>query len=113
MLNNNLLHVNVDRHGLVTRRKLLQLAGAGFAGLSGAGILRQFGLHADDMRREGRACIMVFLQGAPSQMETWNPKPGTENGGPTTAIDTAIPGVQFAEYWPKMARLMNDVSCQI
>ena len=110
MPNNNLLHVKLDARGLVSRRKLLQLTGAGFAGLSGAGILRQFGLRADDMRREGRACIMVFLQGAPSQMETWNPKPGTENGGPTTAIDTAIPGVQFAEYWPRMARLMNDVS---
>lgn len=110
MPNNNLLHVNLNRHGLVTRRKLLQLAGAGFAGLSGAGILRQFGLHADELRREGRACIMVFLQGAPSQFETWNPKPGHANGGPTKVIDTAIPGVPFAEYWPKMAALMSDVS---
>jgi Protein of unknown function (DUF1501) len=109
-MNNNLLHVNLNLHGQVTRRKLLQLAGAGFAGLSGAGVLRQLGLHADDMRRAGRACIMVFLQGAPSQMETWNPKPGSDNGGPTKAIDTAISGVQFAEYWPKIAALMKDVS---
>lgn len=109
-MNNNLLHVNLNAEGRVTRRRLLQLAGAGFAGLSGAGILQQIGLHADELRREGRACIMVFLQGAPSQFETWNPKPGHPNGGPTKVIDTAIRGVQFAEYWPKMARLMNDVS---
>jgi uncharacterized protein (DUF1501 family) len=110
MPNNNLLHVNLTRDGLVARRRLLQLAGAGFAGLSGAGWLQTLGLHADDLKREGRACIMVFLTGAPSQMETWDPKPGTANGGPTQAIDTAIPGVQFAEYWPKTAALMQDVS---
>jgi hypothetical protein len=109
-MNNNLLHVKLNAEGRVTRRRLLQLAGAGFAGLSGAGILQQIGLHADELRREGRACILVFLQGAPSQFETWNPKPGHPNGGPTKVIDTAIPGVQFAEYWPQMARLMNEVS---
>ena len=110
MPNNNLLHVNLNRDGLVTRRRLLQLTGAGFVGLSGASWLQALGLCAEDLKREGRACIMVFLTGAPSQMETWDPKPGTANGGPTKAIDTAIPGVQFAEYWPKVAGLMKDLS---
>jgi len=41
-------------------------------------------------------------------METWDPKPGTENGGPTKAIDTKIAGVQFAEYWPKLAAMTGD-----
>ncbi|MFV0443063.1 MAG: DUF1501 domain-containing protein [Planctomycetaceae bacterium] len=110
MLNNNLLSVSLNRDGLVTRRDLLRLSGLGFAGLSAASLLGRIGLSAEQLKREGRACIMVFLNGAPSQLETFDPKPGHENGGQTKAIQTAIPGVQFAEFWPKMATLMRDVS---
>ncbi|REK34939.1 MAG: DUF1501 domain-containing protein [Planctomycetota bacterium] len=110
MPNNNLLNVCLNRDGQVSRRRLLQVAGGGFAGLGGLPFLQRLGLAADEARRNGRACIVVFLNGAPSQFETWNPKPGTENGGPTQVIDTAIPGVPFAEYWPKLAAMMNDVS---
>lgn len=110
MINNNILHVNLNRQGDVTRRSLLKLAGGGFASLAAAGLIRSLGLNAAEMKREGRSCIMVFLSGAPSQMETWDPKPGNINGGQTKAIQTTIPGVQFAEYWAKMAKMTNDVS---
>jgi hypothetical protein len=107
-MNNNFLDISLNRHGLITRRRLLQLSGAGFAGLSGVGILQSLGLSADQIKRQGKACIMCFLSGAPSQLETWDPKPGTENGGPTKAIDTKIAGVQFAEYWPKLAAMTDS-----
>ncbi|MCA8998215.1 MAG: DUF1501 domain-containing protein [Planctomycetaceae bacterium] len=109
-MNNNLLHVNLNREGRVTRRSFLQLAGGGFAAMTSGSLLRSVVLNAAELKRNGRSCIMVFLNGAPSQLETWDPKPGTANGGPTKAIDTKIPGVQFAEYWPKLAQRMNDVS---
>lgn len=110
MVNNNLLHVRLNREGHITRRNLLQLAGGGFAAMTGTGLLRTLGLNAEEMKKSGRACIMAFLSGAPSQLETWDPKPGHENGGPTKTIATAIPGVQFAEYWPRLAKMMADVS---
>jgi uncharacterized protein (DUF1501 family) len=110
MHNQNLLSVSLNREGRLTRRRLLTLAGSSFAGLSAVSLLQKIGLSAEQMRREGRACILVFLNGAPSQLETFDPKPEHENGGPTKAIQTAIAGVQFAEYWPKMAQLMSDVS---
>lgn len=109
-MNNNLLHVNLTRDGRVSRRSLLQLAAGGFASLSGGGLLRSLGLNAAEMKKSGHSCIMVFLSGGPAQTETWDPKPGHANGGQTKAIQTAIPGVEFAEYWPKMAALMKDVS---
>lgn len=109
-MNSNLLHVNLNRHGHVTRRELLRLAGGGFAASAGLGLLNSLGVNAEQIRREGRACIMVFLNGAPSQLETWDPKPGHDNGGPTKAIKTSISGVQFAEYWPRLASSMNDLS---
>ena len=43
-------------------------------------------------------------------METWDPKPGTGNGGPTKAIQTALSGVSIAEHWPRMAKALGDVS---
>jgi hypothetical protein len=110
MLNNNLLSVRLNGQGLVTRRDLLRLSGAGFAGLGAMDLLQRLGLGAEKMKAQGKACILVFLNGAPSQLELWDPKPGHENAGPTKAIQTAIPGVQFAEFWPKMAKMMKDVS---
>ena len=37
------------------------------------------------------ACIILWLQGGPSQLETWDPKPNHKNGGPTKAIKTKTP----------------------
>src|SRR5262249_22765819 len=52
----------------------------------------------------------LFMRGGPSQLETFDPKPGTEHGGPTKAISTAAPGVQIAEHWPKVAAALKDIA---
>ena len=54
--------------------------------------------------------ILLWMAGGPSQFETFDPKPGTENGGPTTAIDTAVPGIQIAAGWEKTAEQMQDIA---
>ena len=79
-------------------------------GLSAASLLGPLGLHAEQIKKQQRACILVWLAGAPSQMETWDPKPGTGNGGPTKAIKTALPGVSIAEHWPQMAKALGKVA---
>ncbi len=79
-------------------------------GLSAASLLAPLGLHAEQIKKQQRACILVWLAGAPSQMETWDPKPGTGNGGPTKAITTALPGVSIAEHWPQMAKALGNVA---
>ena len=79
-------------------------------GLSAASLLGPLGLHAEQIKKQQRACILVWLAGAPSQMETWDPKPGTGNGGPTKAIKTALPGVSIAEHWPQMAKALGEVA---
>ncbi|CAK9033830.1 EF-hand domain-containing protein, partial [Durusdinium trenchii] len=65
---------------------------------------------AAEMRKNGRALILLWMAGGPSQFETFDPKPNHENGGGTRVIDTSIPGVQIAEDWPEMARVMDRVS---
>ena len=95
------LHVNVAADGCMSRRTLLKLSGSA---LAASGLLGQISLHAAELERQQRSCILIWLGGGPSQLETWDPKPGTPNGGQTKAINTAIPGVQIAEYWPKIAQ---------
>jgi uncharacterized protein (DUF1501 family) len=103
--NESCLHLRVGADGGVSRRTFLQLGGAA---LAGSGLLGQISLHADELKKQGRSCILVWLGGGPSQMETWDPKPGTPNGGETKAISTAVSGVQIAEYWPKIAQGMKN-----
>jgi len=67
-------------------------------------------LGAEGLRKRGMACILLYMRGAPSQFETFDPKPGTATGGPTKAIDTAANGVQIAEGWERVAAQMKDIS---
>ncbi|VTR97266.1 DUF1501 domain-containing protein [Tuwongella immobilis] len=105
-LNDVQLTMNPD--GLVSRRSFL---GAGMlAGLSGLSLRERLRAAGPELRKRDLSVILLFMQGAPSQFETFDPKPGTPTGGPTKGISTSIPGVQIAEYWPKMAAMMNRVA---
>ena len=53
--------------------------------------------------------IRIWLPGAPSQIETFDPKPGRPNGGKAKAIDTAARGIQISEYMPQTAKQMKNI----
>ena len=57
-------------------------------------------------------CIMLFLVGGPSQLDTWDPKPDApdEIRGPFRAIDTKVPGIRVSEVFPRLAGIMDKVS---
>jgi len=50
---------------------------------------------AEAVRRKKKQVLFVWLDGAMSQLESWDPKPGTETGGPFRAIPTSVPGIYF------------------
>ncbi len=102
-----LLELATRPDGSVSRRRFLEITGAG---LAATGWLSAIGVHADDLKKRNAACILVWLGGGPSQFETWDPKPGTENGGKTKAIATAVSGIKIAEHWPKVAEVMKDAA---
>jgi hypothetical protein len=106
----SLVQVQTSQHGVVSRRTFLRSVAAGGAGLGLVGFKDALTLHADELRKRGMACILLFMRGGPSQFETFDPKPGHKNGGPTKAIDTAAPGIQIAEHWPNVARAMKDIA---
>ena len=57
-----------------------------------------------------KSLILVWLGGGPSQLETWDPHPGTVIGGETTAIETRLPGVQIGSDYPGVADVMDRFS---
>jgi hypothetical protein len=65
---------------------------------------------AEETKRQGKKCILLWLCGAPSQFETWDPKPGTETSGPFGAIATSLPGIQISQLMPRCATIMDKLA---
>ncbi len=57
-----------------------------------------------------KSVIVLWMGGGPSHIDTWDPKPGQDTGGPTKAIETAVADLQVSENFPNVAKLMNKVS---
>lgn len=97
----------------LTRRGFLRRTLVSAAALAGARLvpdLSGFGTRAalaadDDGGHGGRtgAIILVWLEGGASQLETFDPKPGSPISGPTRAIETSVPGVVLAHHLPQLA----------
>lgn len=87
----------------ITRRRLMQLAAAGVAvGTRGGWLGHLASAAAADPKRK-RSCIVLWMNGGPSHIDTFDPKPGQETGGPFKSIETAQPGVRIAEHLPLVA----------
>lgn len=94
--------------GLVSRRAFLGGAFAGGLGLCGG--LVSTPVLADAVRRGNKRVLVIFLHGGVSQLESWDPKPGTDTGGPFRAIPTSVPGVHISELLPHTAMQMHRLS---
>jgi hypothetical protein len=79
------------------------LAGGGTAGLDFLGSPAL----AEQLRKQEKRAILIFLSGGASQFETWDPKPGRPTGGPFQAIQTSVPGIRISELMPQMARRLH------
>jgi hypothetical protein len=85
-----------------------------------AGAIAPLGLTLTELNRAKAAgdkdtdvnCIMLFLVGGPSQLDTWDPKPKApeEVRGPFEAIKTNVVGTQISEIFPQMARHADKFS---
>jgi len=101
--------IQVSRRGL-SRRRFLRYVSAGSVAAGTLGFRDLMSVQAEELRKQGRSMILLFMQGGPSQFETFDPKPGTSNGGPTKAIQTAVSGIEIAENWENTAKVMHDVA---
>src|SRR3954454_7598928 len=114
-LETSIVQVGITAEGVGSRRGFLRSLGLGAAGVAGLGaapvsFTDLMVLRADELRKRQMACILLWMAGGPSQLETFGPKPGTEHGGPTKAIETAVPGISIAQGWERTARAMREIS---
>jgi hypothetical protein len=88
----------------LSRRDYLKLAAAGVLGGSASGWFEAMARAAARDPQRKKACILLWMNGGPSQMDTFDLKPGHENGGPFKEIQTTAPGVRISEHLPTVAR---------
>src|SRR6188472_1723992 len=110
-----------DAHLRPSRRDLLRVGGAGMLGLSLGSLLKLQSVQAAGAATptsaagggpgwgKAKSIIMVYLQGGPSHLDLWDPKPDAAENIRSTFknIGTKIPGVNFTEILPKLAQI-ND-----
>src|SRR6516165_1327018 len=94
----------------LSRREALQLSAAGVVGFSMSGWLEALAQENANNPQRRRSCILLWMSGGPSQMDTFDLKPGHANGGPFRAIQTSVPGVRISEHLPQLARKANDLA---
>ena len=101
----------------LTRRELLQVGGIGLCGMGLPELLRFQEARAGDAGNSGtfgkaKSCIVLFLYGAWSQLDTLDMKPDAPSDirGEFEPISTSSPGLQICEHLPRMARWMDRVT---
>jgi hypothetical protein len=92
----------------LSRRDLLRVGGAGLLGLSLPGLLRA----ATAARPKARSMILFFLEGGPAHQDLWDMKPDAPDGirGEFRPIATTVPGLQFCEHLPMLARQAHHLT---
>lgn len=100
----------LNRHIPLTRRQALNIASSCSAAWWLTAIAEELA-RAEDSTPAGRpmSLLVLWCQGGPSQLETFDPHPGSLIGGDVTGVKTSISGVQIAHTMPAMAEQMHRV----
>lgn len=95
----------------LARREFGRLLGVGGLSLMGQSWLGHLAAAATagDSTRPFRSCIVLWMAGGPSQIDTLDLKVGHRNGGPSKEIPTAVPGVRISEHLPTVASMMDEM----
>ncbi|MBP86151.1 MAG: hypothetical protein CMJ64_05465 [Planctomycetaceae bacterium] len=105
-----------NRSPAMNRREAMRVGGLTAFGLSLADLFRLRSLQAASPSGGtfGRAkrILLLYLQGAASQLETWDPKPNAplEVRGKWSAASTSVPGIQICDQLPRLASLMDRMT---
>src|SRR5260370_29261911 len=73
----SLMHIQTNHDGMINRRSFLRRMAVGAAGLSVLGWKDQIVCQAEELRKQGMACILLYMRGRPSPVGTFDPNPLT------------------------------------
>lgn len=94
----------------ISRREVIRIGSLATLGLSLPDLIRPaVGADSGGHRRPAKACVLVWLDGGPSHIDTFDPKPDapSEVRGPFAAIPTSLVGVRISELLPRMAERLD------
>ncbi|MGI8982562.1 MAG: DUF1501 domain-containing protein [Pirellulaceae bacterium] len=94
-----------------SRRDFVKFSLAGALGVSYSGWLPKLArAAAESPAAKPKACILLWMSGGPSQMDTFDLKPGHANGGTFKETQSAVPGIKISEHLPGVASQMKDLA---
>jgi uncharacterized protein (DUF1501 family) len=96
---------------VISRRRFVET----LTGIGAAAVMPGFGVFnspamAAELTRTQKRMLVINMAGGLSQLESWDPKPGTATGGPFRAIPTSVPGLHISELLPKTAKVMQHLA---
>lgn len=98
------------------RRDFMKAVARQTLGVSFAGSVASQGLFGESQaatrtpRGKAKHVIYLFMDGAMSHLDTFDPKVAVEEAGETTPIQTRIPGIQYGNRFPKLAYLASEIA---
>ena len=95
----------------MNRRDLLRIGALSPLGLSMHHLYAQT-KPSSGPKAKAKSCILIWLDGGPSHLETWDIKPDapSEVRGPFQSIKTSVPGIQISECLPRTAKITDQLA---
>ena len=95
-----------NQHTIARRQFLGTVAGG--VGMGGLGLFQHPAV-ANELKTDHKRMVVFDMHGGLSQLESWDPKPGTDTGGPFLSIPTSVPGIHISELLPLTAQQMQHL----
>ncbi|KAA1260241.1 hypothetical protein LF1_27800 [Rubripirellula obstinata] len=92
------------------RRSIFQAAATGVCTVTASGWMPAFADRVAEDPNRRRHCIVLWMGGGPSQLDTFDPKPNHENGGEFGEIVTNVPGIRISEHLPQLAKQADKLA---
>ncbi|MBC7852203.1 MAG: DUF1501 domain-containing protein, partial [Pirellulaceae bacterium] len=103
------VHEQRLKSGRLARREWLRLGGLGLISLAEKSVGEEPASEKPPGFGKAKSVILVFCNGGQSQLDMWDPKPNAPQDvrGIFRPISTAVPGVQFCEHMPRIAKVAD------
>src|SRR3954452_1266765 len=95
--------------GINRRHFLKHVAGYSLMAAPALQFLYTIQANAQQLRRNNKSLIIMWMGGGPATIDIWDLKPGRPNGGPFQKINTTAPDVQISEHMPRTAEQMRNL----
>jgi hypothetical protein len=96
--------------GMNRRHFLKHVAGYSLMALPALEFVRTITANAQQLRRNNKSVIIMWMGGGPATIDIWDLKPGRPTGGDFRPIPTAVTGIQICEHMPRVAQQMRHLA---